>query len=164
MIVLDEGRLAEEVERRKRAGERVILTNGTFDLLHVGHLRCLAAARALGDALVVLVNGDASAARLKGPGRPIIPERERAELLDALRVVDLVHVFQDATVDRLLENVRPHVHAKGTDYARAAIPERETARRLGIEVAIVGDPKGHSTTDVLERAGRWWSERGGREP
>jgi D-glycero-beta-D-manno-heptose 1-phosphate adenylyltransferase len=159
MIVDDEAELARGVEALKAAGKRVILTNGTFDLLHVGHLRCLAAARALGDALVVLVNGDASARRLKGDGRPITPERERAELVDALRVVDLVHVFRDDTVDRLLALLRPHVHAKGTDYKAATLPEAATSRAHGIEIAIVGDPKDHSTSSLLEQVGRWWSAR-----
>jgi rfaE bifunctional protein nucleotidyltransferase chain/domain len=154
VIVEREDELVAEVERRKGAGARVVVTNGAFDLLHVGHVRSLEAARALGQVLVVLVNSDASVRKSKGDGRPVVPARERAEVLAALRCVDLVHVFDDATVDRLLERLRPAVHAKGTEYRPETIPEERTARALGIEVAIVGDPKAHSTSDLVERAAR----------
>ncbi len=163
MIVAGEDALVAEVERRRRGGARIVLTNGAFDLLHAGHVRCLAAARALGDALVVLVNSDGSARRLKGEGRPIVPAAERAEVVDALRAVDLVHVFEDATVARLLARLRPEVYAKGTDYALETLPEAEAARAAGAEIAFVGDPKTRSSTPLIERAGAWWASRRPKE-
>ena len=140
-------------------GERVVLANGVFDLLHVGHVRYLAGARALGTRLVVAVNGDRSAARLKGAGHPVMGEADRARLLAALRTVDAVVIFEDPTVDALLETLGPHVHAKGTDYRRDNVPERAAAQSLGIETAIAGDPKSHASRDLMRlvrerRAGR----------
>jgi rfaE bifunctional protein nucleotidyltransferase chain/domain len=146
---LDEG--AALAGRLRAEGKRVVLANGCFDLLHVGHVRYLRAARALGDVLIVGLNGDAAVARLKGPGRPLMPATERAELLTALRDVDHVVVFDDDTADRLVERLRPHVHAKGTDYTEDSVPERATARAVGSQVAIAGDPKSHSTRDVIAR-------------
>jgi D-glycero-beta-D-manno-heptose 1-phosphate adenylyltransferase len=139
-------RLAEAKSR----GERVVFANGCFDTLHVGHVRYLEGARREGDVLVVAVNSDASVCGLKGPGRPILAERARAELVAALRMVDYVVVFGDPNVEGLLEFLRPDVHAKGTDYSADTVPERATAARLGIRVAIVGDPKDHSTRGFLE--------------
>jgi rfaE bifunctional protein nucleotidyltransferase chain/domain len=137
-------------------GRRIVLANGCFDLLHVGHVRYLESARALGDVLFVGVNGDAAVGRLKGQGRPIVPAGERAEMLAALRAVDHVVVFDEDTADRLLARLRPHVHAKGTDYVRDAVPEAATARAVGAEVAIAGDPKRHSTRDLIAAiAGRF---------
>jgi rfaE bifunctional protein nucleotidyltransferase chain/domain len=136
-------------ERLRREGKRIVLANGVFDLLHVGHVRYLDAARALGDVLFVGVNGDAAVARLKGAGRPLMPARERAELLAALRAVDHVVIFEEDSADALLAAVRPHVHAKGTDYTSASVPEAATARALGAEVSIVGDPKDHATRDLI---------------
>lgn len=133
----------------RRAGKRIVLANGVFDLLHVGHVRYLSAARTLGDVLFVGVNGDAAVARLKGAGRPLMPAVERAELLAALRAVDHVVIFEEDSADALLSAVRPHVHAKGTDYTQASVPEAATARAIGAEVAIVGDPKDHATRDVI---------------
>jgi len=144
------GRLAEA----RRRGLRIVLANGCFDLLHVGHIRYLEGAKSTGDVLVVGINGDASVARLKGPGRPLLGAAKRARLVAALRAVDYVVVFDDVTVDSLLERLRPHVHAKGTDYTTQSVPEGETARRLGIEVAIVGDPKEHSTRALLATIAR----------
>jgi rfaE bifunctional protein nucleotidyltransferase chain/domain len=144
--------------RLRAAGLRIVLANGCFDLLHVGHLRYLRAARALGDVLFVGINSDAAVARLKGAGRPLMPAGERAELLGSLRAVDHVVVFDDDTADGLLAALRPAVHAKGTDYAAAAVPEAATARALGAHVAIVGDPKQHSTRDLIARI----AERFGR--
>jgi len=135
--------------RLRREGKRIVLANGVFDLLHVGHVRYLEAARTLGDVLFVGVNGDAAVARLKGAGRPLMPAAERAELLGALRAVDHVVVFDEDSADALLSALRPHVHAKGTDYTRASVPEAATARSIGAEVAIVGDPKDHATRDVI---------------
>ena len=127
----------------------VVLANGVFDLLHVGHVRYLQGARAEGDFLVVAINGDESARRLKGAGRPFLPARERAEILSAFACVDLVVVFEELDVGRVLRALRPHVHAKGTDYTKDSVPEREVTRALGGRTAIVGDPKDHSSTDLL---------------
>ena len=146
--------LAARLEEARRRGLRIVLANGCFDLLHVGHIRYLEGAKARGNVLVVGVNGDASVARLKGPGRPLLGAAERARLVAALGAVDYVVVFDNVTVDTLLERLRPHVHAKGTDYTTESVPEGETARRLGIEVAIVGDPKGHSTRALLATIAR----------
>jgi D-glycero-beta-D-manno-heptose 1-phosphate adenylyltransferase len=135
---------------RKRAGERVVFANGCFDTLHVGHVRYLEGARREGDVLVVAVNDDASVGGLKGPGRPVLDENARAELVAALRAVDYVVLFHEPNVEPLLELLRPNVHAKGTDYSQDTVPEREVAARLGIRVAIVGDPKNHSTREFIE--------------
>jgi rfaE bifunctional protein nucleotidyltransferase chain/domain len=140
------GLLAE----RKRDGKRVVFANGCFDTLHVGHVRYLEGARSEGDLLVVAVNDDASVRGLKGLGRPILNENARAELVAALRAVDYVVLFHEPNVEVLLEMLRPDVHAKGTDYSAETVPERETAARLGIRVAIVGDPKNHSTRGFIE--------------
>lgn len=143
--------LRARLEAHRRQGERIVLTNGCFDLLHVGHVRYLEAARREGDVLVVGINSDASARPQKGPGRPILPEAARAQLVAALRVVDYVVIFSEPNVETLLSELRPEVHAKGTDYTADSVPEREAAARLGIRVAIVGDPKDHSTRELLEK-------------
>jgi D-glycero-beta-D-manno-heptose 1-phosphate adenylyltransferase len=135
---------------RRQRGERIVLANGCFDALHVGHIRYLEGARGEGDLLVVAVNSDSSVHTLKGSGRPILPESARADLVAALRAVDYVVLFSEPNVEALLEDLRPDVHAKGTDYRAATVPERATAARLGVRVAIVGDPKDHSTRDLLE--------------
>jgi rfaE bifunctional protein nucleotidyltransferase chain/domain len=150
-IVVDRQELARRCAALRAKGRRIVLTNGAFDLLHVGHVRALREARAKGDVLVVAVNGDASVRRLKGEGRPVVPAAERAELLCALACVDLVHVFEEDDVASLLRLLRPHVHAKGRDYTAETVPERAVAREVGAEVAIVGDPKDHSVTDILRR-------------
>jgi rfaE bifunctional protein nucleotidyltransferase chain/domain len=143
----------EEAERQaaawRRSGKRVVLANGCFDLLHVGHVRYLRAARRLGDALVVGLNGDDAVRRLKGPGRPIMPAGERAELLGALADVDLVVVFEEDSADALIARLRPDVHAKGTDYREDTVPERATVEAAGGRVAIAGDPKAHATRDLI---------------
>lgn len=141
--------LGDAVRRRRDAGERVVLCNGVFDLLHVGHVRYLSAARALGDVLIVAINDDASAARLKGAGRPLMPAAERAEILCALSCVDYVTSFSDDSPREVLERLRPHVHAKGTDYTARDLPEADLDRQLGIQIAIVGDPKDHSTSALV---------------
>jgi rfaE bifunctional protein nucleotidyltransferase chain/domain len=146
-LTLDEA--AAAADRLRRQGQRIVLANGCFDLLHVGHLRYLCAARALGDVLFVGINSDAAVQRLKGLGRPLIPLHERAEILASLRAVDHVVIFEDDTADRLVAAVRPAVHAKGTDYEPGSVPEAATARALGATVAIVGDPKDHSTRDLI---------------
>jgi rfaE bifunctional protein nucleotidyltransferase chain/domain len=146
------------VRKAREEGKRVVLANGHFDLLHVGHVRYLEGARAEGDFLVVGVNGDASTARRKGVGRPVLPALERAEIVASLEGVDLVVVFESDDVTELLERLRPHVHCKGTDYTRENVPEREVSRRLGGDTRIVGDPKDHSTLDliatILDRFGK----------
>jgi len=134
----------------KRHGKRILFANGCFDMLHVGHVRYLSGAKKQGDILVVGVNSDSSAGRLKGPGRPILDEHARAQLVAALRDVDYVVLFEELNVEKLLEELRPDVHAKGTDYTLESVPERLVADRLGIRVAIVGDPKDHSTRGLLE--------------
>ncbi|HEY7648176.1 MAG TPA: adenylyltransferase/cytidyltransferase family protein [Methylomirabilota bacterium] len=136
-------------ERLRAEGKRIVLANGCFDLLHVGHIRYLRDARALGDTLFVGLNSDPAVRRLKGPGRPLLPASERAELLAALRDVDHVVLFDDDTADRLVARLRPHVHAKGTDYTEESVPERASVRAVGGQVAIAGDPKGHSTRDLI---------------
>jgi rfaE bifunctional protein nucleotidyltransferase chain/domain len=135
-----------------RAGhKKIVLANGCFDILHVGHIRYLEGARAEGDALIVGVNADSSVGGLKGPGRPVLDEQARALLVAALRAVDYVVIFAEPNVESLLEELRPDVHAKGTDYTPETVPERAAAARLGVRVAIVGDRKDHSTRELLER-------------
>lgn len=148
-VALTPDQAAALADRLRACGKRVVLANGCFDLLHVGHVRYLDGARALGDVLFVGVNSDAAVARLKGPGRPLIPAAERAELLAALRAVDHVVVFDADTADDLVARLRPHVHVKGTDYTTQSVPERATAGAIGTEVAIAGDPKQHSTRDLI---------------
>ncbi len=143
--------LRVRVAEARRAGRTVALANGCFDLLHVGHVRYLEAARAQADLLVVGVNGDDSVRRLKGPGRPLLPAAERALLVAALRAVDEVVVFEEDDVGRLLLELRPDVHCKGTDYTTETVPERELVRSYGGRVAIVGDPKDHDTRQLLAR-------------
>jgi rfaE bifunctional protein nucleotidyltransferase chain/domain len=158
-VVASRADLEAIVAAWRGAGARVVLTNGAFDLLHVGHVRSLEGARALGDHLVVAVNDDASVARQKGAGRPFVPAAERAEILAALRCVDAVHVFAEDTVAPLLAALRPDFHAKGTDYSEASVPEREAARAAGAAVRITGDAKAHSTTDLARAIGRWLAGR-----
>lgn len=137
-------------EGLRKTGAAVVFANGCFDTLHVGHIRYLEGAKAEGDVLVVGVNSDASVGNLKGPGRPILDEVARARLVAAVRAVDYVVLFSEPTVEALLEELRPSVHAKGTDYTQATVPERATSERLGIRIAIVGDPKNHSTRELIE--------------
>jgi rfaE bifunctional protein nucleotidyltransferase chain/domain len=144
--------LVEIVASHRRAGRSIVFSNGAFDLLHVGHIRALEEAATHGGVLVVAVNDDASVRASKGPGRPVVPAAERAEVVAALQCVDYVTVFSDRTVDRLLEQLEPTVHAKGRDYTPDTIPERATSERIGIEIAIVGDAKVHSSTQLLAQA------------
>lgn len=134
----------------QRQGKRVVLANGCFDTLHVGHVRYLSGAKREGDVLVVAVNADSSVHGLKGPGRPILDEQARALLVASLRDVDFVLLFAEPNVESLLEDLRPDVHAKGTDYTAENVPERAVSNRLGIRLAIVGDPKDHSTRAFLD--------------
>lgn len=149
--ILSRGELADRVARDRAAGLTIAFANGGFDLLHVGHVRYLHGAKREADRLVVAVNSDASVRGLKGPSRPILAEADRAELVAALRAVDYVVVFDELTVTPLLELLKPDVHCKGTDYAVDTVPERETVRAYGGRIAIVGDPKDHSTTELLSR-------------
>jgi rfaE bifunctional protein nucleotidyltransferase chain/domain len=149
--ILSREALAVQVAQDRAAGRTVAFANGCFDLLHVGHVRYLQAAAAEGDRLVVAINDDRSVSRLKGPGRPILSETDRAELVAALRGVDYVVIFSEPTVTPLLLALKPDVHCKGTDYTVDTVPERETVRGYGGRVAIVGDPKDHSTRDLLAR-------------
>lgn len=149
--ILPREALRSRLEEHRSRGARIVLANGCFDILHVGHVRYLTGARREGDVLVVGVNSDASTRRLKGLNRPILDENARAELVAALAVVDYVTIFDEPNVELLLAELRPDVHAKGTDYAPDTVPERELAARFGIRVAIVGDPKDHSTRDLLAR-------------
>jgi D-glycero-beta-D-manno-heptose 1-phosphate adenylyltransferase len=149
--ILSRESLREVLDARRKKGERIVLANGCFDLLHAGHVRYLEAARREGDILVVAVNSDSSVRPLKGPGRPVLPQDARAELVAALRAVDYVTLFDEPNVEALLETLRPDIHAKGTDYTAETVPERATAARFGVRVAIVGDPKRHSTRDLLTR-------------
>jgi rfaE bifunctional protein nucleotidyltransferase chain/domain len=132
-------------------GKNVVLANGCFDILHVGHLRYLQGARTLGDALVVAINSDKSMRSIKDPGRPILAEDERVALVSALRCVDYVVLFDEPDVSRVLDVLRPAIHAKGTDYTEQTVPERDTVLSYGGAVRITGDPKEHSTRDILER-------------
>lgn len=139
------------VSRHQENGKTVIFTNGCFDFLHVGHIRYLEAARALGDILVLGLNGDKSVRAIKGPGRPLMDQQERAEIMAALECVDYIVVFDDLRADRLLAELKPDVHAKGTDYTQETVPERDTVLSYGGTIAIVGDSKDHSTRDYLRR-------------
>ena len=149
--ILERNRLIARVAIMRRGGARVVFANGCFDLLHVGHVRYLEAARGLGDLLVVGVNSDEQVRRLKGEGRPFVPERERAEVIASLRAVDYVTVFHEPTVTELLLALRPDIHAKGTDYTEDSVPERDVVRSFGGRVQIVGDPKDHSSTEMFGR-------------
>jgi len=142
--------LRDIAEGLRRTGATVVFANGCFDTLHVGHIRYLEGAKAEGDILVVGVNADASVGNLKGPGRPVLDENARARLVAAVRAVDYVVLFSEPTVEVLLTELRPNVHAKGTDYTVENVPERATSEKLGIRIAIVGDPKDHSTRSLID--------------
>lgn len=148
--IVSREQLCELLQQHKRRGERIVFANGCFDALHVGHIRYLEGARREGDVLVVAVNSDRGVRALKGPGRPILPESARTDLVAALRAVDYVILFSEPDVEPLLECLRPDVHAKGTDYTAETVPERAAAARLGIRVAIVGDAKEHSSRELLQ--------------
>jgi rfaE bifunctional protein nucleotidyltransferase chain/domain len=148
--IRDLDKLRGIVEKEKRKGRKIVFGNGCFDLLHVGHVRYLQAAKALGDVLIVGVNDDESLVSLGKRSSVITPLEERIEILAALAVVDYVVAFREPTVERVLKELKPDIHAKGTDYTAETVPEREIVRAYGGEVAIVGDPKNHSTRDIIE--------------
>ena len=152
--ILSRDALIRVVAEARAGGKRIVLANGCFDILHVGHIRYLGGARELGDLLVVGVNSDGQVAIQKGAGRPVVPAVERAELVGALESVGYVTIFDEPTVEELLLALKPDVHAKGTDYTVDTVPEREVVRSYGGRVAIVGDPKDHSTTEILSQPGR----------
>jgi rfaE bifunctional protein nucleotidyltransferase chain/domain len=147
--ILGRGELRERVEQWRRAGEPIILANGNFDLLHVGHVRYLRGAKALGGTLVVAINSDESVRALKGDGRPVTPAEERAEIVAALADVDAVVIFPELDVRALIREIHPDIQAKGTDYTEESVPERDAVAEYGGRVAIVGDPKDHSTSATI---------------
>ena len=143
--------LQQHVENLKKQHNKIVFTNGGFNILHVGHIRSLQDAKQLGDVLVVAVNSDDSLRRLKGVNYPLIPEDERLEVLAALECVDVLTLFFEPTVDSLLLKLKPHIHAKGTDYTKESVPERETVLSYGGEIAIVGDAKDHASSSIISR-------------
>ena len=147
--IVSRDELQRHVAEWRRAGERIMLANGCFDLLHVGHVRYLHAARELGGKLIVAVNADTSVRALKGEGRPIMPAEERAEILASLADVDAVVIFPEKDVRALIREIRPDFHAKGTDYTAESVPERDEVEACGGRVVIVGDPKNHSATEII---------------
>lgn len=161
MILRDHDELARIVHERQGRGERVVFTNGVFDLLHVGHLRYLAEARALGDALLIAVNADSSVKTFKGDLRPIVPEDERAELLDSLRVVDYVTLFDTRTPVPLIEQVRPAIYVKGGDYREEDLPEAPVVRGYGGDVRLLSLVPGRSTTDIIGKICAAYGGQGG---
>ena len=150
-IITDHSRLAHILEGLKSQGKRVVFCNGCFDVLHVGHIRYLSGAKALGDVVVVAINSDDSVRKIKGPPHPLMTETERMEIVAALRDADYVTCFSEPSADNLLLKLRPHVHAKGTDYTLETIPERQTVLSYGGELAIVGDPKNHSSSSIKKQ-------------
>ncbi len=150
-IITDHNKLAHRLEQLKAQGKRVVFCNGCFDILHVGHVRYLGGAKALGDVVVVALNSDDSVRKIKGPPHPLMPLAERIEIVAALKAVDYVTCFSEPSVDTLLLKLKPHVHAKGTDYTLDTIPERQTVLSYGGELAIVGDPKSHSSTSLKKQ-------------
>lgn len=149
--ILDRSEMVMAVDEAKTQGKRIVFANGCFDILHAGHVRYLEAAKALGDILIVAVNSDEQARRLKGAGRPLLPQDQRAEIVSSLEVVDLVTIFDEPTVTELLLALKPDIHAKGTDYTEDSVPERDVVRSFGGRVAIVGDPKEHSSSELIEK-------------
>ena len=152
-MILERDQLVTQIAARRQAGGRVVLANGCFDVIHVGHVRYLQGAKELGEVLIVGINSDKQVALLKGAGRPIMGERERAEIVASIEAVDFVTIFDEPTVENLLLLIKPDVHAKGTDYTEESVPEREVVLSYGGRVAIVGDPKNHSTSQLLGRLG-----------
>lgn len=150
-FIADHGALSETVNDLKGQGKRIVFANGCFDVLHVGHIRYLYGAKKEGDVLIVAVNSDRSIDTLGKREQPIMPDFERVEILEALEMVDYVTLFDEPTVDPLLHRLQPHVHAKGTDYTLETVPERDTVLSYGGEIAIVGDPKDHSSSTIIQK-------------
>lgn len=150
--VIDRLTLKQQVDAARRDGKTVVFANGCFDVLHAGHIRYLTGARALGHFLVVAINSDEQVRKQKGPGRPLMPAADRAELVAALEAVDVVTIFDEPTVTELLLMLKPDIHAKGTDYTENSVPERDVVRSYGGRVAIAGDPKNHSSSALIEKA------------
>ena len=149
--IVTERELEELLEAERERGRTIAFANGAFDVLHVGHIRYLQAAAGVADVLVVAVNSDESVRMLKGEGRPVVPEAERAEMVSAIRGVSFVTIFSEKSPARLLETLRPDFHCKGTDYTPDSVPEADVVRAYGGRVVIVGDPKDHSTTEILRK-------------
>lgn len=147
--ILDRSQLVELTDNARSDGQKIILANGCFDVLHVGHVRYLAGAKALGGFLVVGINSDEQVRKLKGNGRPVQPQADRAEIVASIAYVDAVTIFEEPTVEELIRAIKPDVHAKGTDYTEDSVPERDIVKSVGGRVAIVGDPKDHSSTELI---------------
>ncbi len=156
-IVLNHEELSKKLEALKAGGKKIVFTNGCFDLLHVGHVRYLRGAKALGDVLVLALNSDASVERLKGKGRPLLPLEDRLGILSAFEMVDYVTSFEEDTASPLLLKLKPHIHAKGTDYRPDTVPEKDTLASFGGKTAVVGDPKDHATRDLIKEILRKYS-------
>jgi rfaE bifunctional protein nucleotidyltransferase chain/domain len=148
--IMTREKIAVIAAKYKKKGKKIVFANGCFDILHVGHVRFLRGARAKGDILVLGLNSDASVRKLKGKGRPLVNQRDRAELMAAFEFVDFVTVFGEQTVEKTLRIIKPDYHAKGTDYTKDTVPEKGIAKELGIKIVIVGDKKNHSTKDVIK--------------
>ena len=148
--ILERNCLIARIAIERRKGAKIVLANGCFDLFHVGHIRYLDGAKSLGDCLIVGINSDKQVRKLKGENRPFMPENERAEIISAIKFVDFVTIFNEPTVEELIRAIRPDFHAKGTDYTTETIPEREIVKEYGGRVAIVGDPKDHSSTELIK--------------
>lgn len=153
-LILSREKLIEKISELRQTSAKIVLANGCFDLFHVGHIRYLAGAKQLGDFLIVGINSDEQVKKLKGENRPFMPEAERAEIVSALRCVDFVTIFDEPTVEQLIRAIRPDFHAKGTDYTVDSVPEREIVRECGGQTAIVGDPKDHSSTELIQKVSR----------
>jgi rfaE bifunctional protein nucleotidyltransferase chain/domain len=149
-VILNHNQLAKKIEELKKEGKKVVFTNGCFDLLHVGHVRYLRGAKALGDTLVLAINSDASVRRLKGPERPLLPLGDRLGILSAFEMIDFLTAFDEDTVAPLLLKLKPHIHAKGTDYTPDTVPEKDTVASFGGQTAVVGDPKDHASKDLIK--------------
>lgn len=152
--ILDRDQLVEKIRLERERDATIVLANGCFDLFHVGHIRYLNGAKELGDCLVVGINADQQVQLLKGAGRPFMPDHERAEIVAALKAVDYVTIFHEPTVEELIRAIQPDIHAKGTDYTTDSVPEREIVKEYGGRVAIVGDPKDHSSTELIGKVSR----------
>ncbi|HDJ23738.1 MAG TPA: D-glycero-beta-D-manno-heptose 1-phosphate adenylyltransferase [Candidatus Aminicenantes bacterium] len=148
IYTLDE--LIPKLDDLKKQGQTIVLTNGCFDLIHLGHIRYLREAKAQGNILVVAINSDQSVYQLKGPGRPLIDEKQRAQIISSFEFVDFVTIFDDLTVENILRQLKPHIHAKGSDYTKETVPEKETAKAIKAQIAITGGPKVRSTSEIID--------------